>query len=133
MRRLVRTVSLEKNDPVFGALMDVGGKNLTTKTVGKILRPATVTPTLQRTMNFSVQSRDENGKDGGRNLNCHYCNNRHKIDSCDDFKKLNGEEKFNFIRAKKFCDNCLSSFHSLLDAEGNTSVQYKDAKSNEST
>ena len=109
MRRFVRTVSLEKNDPVFGALMDVGGKNFTTKTGGKILRHATARPILQRDMKFSVQSRDENTKDGGKNVNCYYCNNNNKIDSFDDLKKLNGEEKFEFIRAKKLCDNCLSS------------------------
>ena len=111
VRRLVRTASLEKNDPVFGALMDVGGKDIMTKTGGKIQRYATVGLTLQRAMNFSVQSRDENAKDGGKNVNCYYCNNNHKIDSCDDFKKLNGEEMFRFIRAKKLCDNCLSLFH----------------------
>ena len=43
-----------------------------------------------------------------KNVNCYYCNNNHKIDSCDDFKRLNGEEMFRFIRAKKLCDNCLS-------------------------
>ena len=56
VRRLVRTVSLEKNDPVFGALMDVDGKDFMTKAGGKIQRYATVRPTLQRAMNFGVQS-----------------------------------------------------------------------------
>ena len=72
--------------------MDVGGKDFMTKPGGKIQRYATVGLTLQRAMNFSEQSRDENTKDGGKNVNCYYCNNNHKIDSCDDFKKLNGEE-----------------------------------------
>jgi len=111
VRRLIRTVALEKNDPVFGALMDGGGTNVRAKPGGKTLRNATVKPTLQRSMNFSVQSRYESSKDVGKNVNCYYCNSNHKVDSCEEFKNLNGEEQFKFIRAKKLCDNCLSSFH----------------------
>ena len=110
VRRLIRIVALEKNDPVFGALMDGGGTNVRAKPGGKTLRNATVKPSLQRSMNFSVHSHDESSKDVGKNLNCYYCNNNHKVDSCKEFKKLNGEEQFTFIRAKKLCDNCLSSF-----------------------
>ena len=112
VQRLVKTIALEKNDPVYGKLMDGGGKDsaATTKT-GRRMGQATIRPTSQRNMNFSVQTNGENIKQIGEHVKCYYCEENHKVDSCEEFKKLNGEEKFKLIRAKKLCDNCLSSFH----------------------
>ena len=112
VQRLAKTIALEKNDPVYGKLMDGEGKDsaATTKT-GRRMGQATIRPTSQRNMNFSVQTNGENIKQIGEHVKCYYCEKNHKVDSCEEFKKLNGEEKFKVIRAKKLCDNCLSSFH----------------------
>ena len=108
----MKTVAFEKNDPVFGKLMDGGGKDYaaTTKT-GRRMGQATVRPTSQRNMNFNVQTKGENIQQIGEHVKCYFCEKNRKVDSYEEFKKLNGEEKFKFIRAVKFCDNCLSSFH----------------------
>ena len=112
VQRLVKTVALEKNDPVFGKLMDGGGKDsAATAKMGRRMGQANIRLTSQRNMNFSVQTNGENVKQIGGHVKCYYCEKNHKIDSCEEFKKLNGEEKFKIIRAKKLCDNCLSSFH----------------------
>lgn len=112
VQRLVKTVALEKNDPVFGKLMDGGWKDsAVTAKMGRRLENAPVRQTFQRNMNFSVQTHGENIREVGEHIKCYYCDKNHKVDSCEDFKKLGGEEKFKFIRARKLCDNCLSSFH----------------------
>eukprot|EP00112_Aurelia_sp_Birch-Aquarium-sp1_P012064 Seg2533.1 transcript_id=Seg2533.1/GoldUCD/mRNA.D3Y31 product="hypothetical protein" protein_id=Seg2533.1/GoldUCD/D3Y31 len=112
VRRLIKTVALEKNDPVFGRLMDGGGKDsAATAKSGRRLLHSTVRPTFQRNMNFSVQTHGEKIKEIGEHVKCYYCDKNHKVDSCEEFKKLNGEEQFKFIRARKLCNNCLSSFH----------------------
>ena len=112
VQRLVKTVALEKNDPVFGKLMDGGGKtSAATTKKGRRMGQATKRPISQRNMNFSVQTNGEKVKQIGEHGKCYYCEKNHKVDTCKEFKKLNGEEHFKFIRAKKLCDNCLSSFH----------------------
>ena len=45
------------------------------------------------------------------NMKCYLCNGKRKLEVCDNFKRKNGEERFKFVRSKKFCDNCLSPFH----------------------
>ena len=42
---------------------------------------------------------------------CYFCKKNHKVADCEEFMKKTCEEKFNFIRLKKLCDNYLSSFH----------------------
>ena len=75
------------------------------------MRNATVRPTLQRSMNFRMQLRDENTKGVSKNVNCYYGNKNYNVESCEEFKKLNGQEHFKFIRSRKLCNNCLSAFH----------------------
>ena len=128
VRRLVRTVAVEQNDPVFGALMDGGGKDFTTKIDVKTMRRATVRPALQRSMNFSIQSHNEITKDVGKNLSCYYCNKNHKVDNCEGFKKLNGQEQFKFIRSRKLCENCISAFHFAAGCKRKNECTIKDCE-----
>ncbi len=44
-------------------------------------------------------------------MKCYFCDESHRLESCESFKKTDGEQQFRFIRQKKLCDNCLSSFH----------------------
>ena len=112
MQRHVKTVALEKNDPVFGKLINGGGEDsaATTKK-GRRMGQPTNRLTSQRNMNLSVQTNGENVKQIGEHVKCYYCEKNHKVDTCKEFKKLNDEEQFKFIRNKEFCSKCLSSFH----------------------
>ena len=106
VRRLIRMVSKEKNDPVFGAIMDNVNREQSSRN-DSIRRPNAVG--TQR--NFSIQTNDGKPNLTSTYLKCYFCEKNHKLASCEEFKKKTGEEKFNFIRSKKLCDNCLSSFH----------------------
>ncbi|XP_050519253.1 uncharacterized protein LOC126893276 [Diabrotica virgifera virgifera] len=48
--------------------------------------------------------------------NCTFCrSNAHKVYQCNDFKCLSLQEKFNFVKGKKLCFNCLGSKHFSQD------------------
>ena len=108
VRRLIRMISKEKNDPVFGAIMDNVNREQSSRN-DKIRRPNAVS--TQRKLNFSIQTNDGKPNVTSSNVQCYFCEQNHKLADCEEFKKKTGEEKFNFIRSKKLCDNCLSSFH----------------------
>lgn len=50
-------------------------------------------------------------KSPSKNIKCLYCNNPHRMPQCDKYKRLSVQERFSFVRDKKLCRNCLSSFH----------------------
>ena len=49
------------------------------------------------------------------------------MENCNDFQRQDGEKQIKFIREKKLCDNCLSSFHfSAGCSEARASPQKKE-------
>ncbi|XP_065068710.1 uncharacterized protein LOC135694009 [Rhopilema esculentum] len=112
VKKLIKAIAMEKNDAVFGALLDGGVKDSVSSTrMGTRQGHTTMRPAPQRNMNFSIQTSGENSNIVVENVKCYYCNKHHKLESCDEFRRLPGEDKFRFIREKKICDNSLSSFH----------------------
>ncbi|XP_065068249.1 uncharacterized protein LOC135693649, partial [Rhopilema esculentum] len=108
VRCLIRTISKEKNDPVFGAIMDNVNREQSSRN-DKNRRSNATYP--QRSLNYSIQTYDKKPNVTSPDVRCYFCERNHKLASCVEFKKKSGEEQFNFIRSKKLCDNCLSSFH----------------------
>ena len=116
--KLVRKVAVEKNDPVFGGIMDGGkrdggmkDKKSATSTEGSRI-------SSQRNMNYSIHAKEaQSGGDakavsnGETRFKCYFCEGDHKLEACEMFRKKGGEEQLNFIRQKKLCDNCLSTTH----------------------
>ena len=97
---------------VFDALLDGGVKDSVSSTrMGTRQGHATMRPALQRNKNSSIQTCGGNLKSVGENVKCYYCNKHHKLESCDEFRKLPGEENIRCMCEKKLCDNFLSSFH----------------------
>ena len=47
----------------------------------------------------------------GNNQKCPLCNARHWLSQCDEFKKKSLKDRFNFVRSKNICDNCLVPGH----------------------
>ena len=47
----------------------------------------------------------------GNNQKCPLCNAQHWLSHCDDFKKRSLKDRFDFVRSKKLCDNCLAPGH----------------------
>ena len=105
IRKLIRMAASEKCDPVYGSLMDSDNKDskLRQKTSNR-------TGATKTKVNFSVQT-GEGVKTNSDGCKCYFCDKNHRLDSCESFKLEDGEKQFKFIRQKKLCDNCLSSFH----------------------
>ena len=108
VRRLIRMISKERNDPVFGGIMDNVNREQSLQN-SRSRRPNAVS--VQPNLNFSIQTNDRKSNLTSSNVQCYFCGKNHKVASCEDFKKKTGEEKFNFFRFRKLCDNFLSSFH----------------------
>ncbi len=92
----------EKCDPVFGNIIDGSSK---TKQ-----RPINQAEVSRRKVSFSVNT-SGSANFSSRELKCYYCEKNHPVSFCDDFKRIGADQQFKFIRSKKLCDNCLSSFH----------------------
>ena len=45
------------------------------------------------------------------NQKCPLCNAQHWLSHCDDFMKRSLKDRFDFVRSKKLCDNCLAPGH----------------------
>eukprot|EP00794_Sanderia_malayensis_P019619 gene19619-biopygen13888 len=115
VHRLVRKVAIEKNDPVFGGILDGGSKDGGTRNK-KSLPSAGNRNTSQRNMTYSVQTKDATSSavskpNGNMRFKCYLIEADHKLEDCELFKKKTGDEKLNFAWLKKLCDNCLSSSH----------------------
>ena len=105
IRKLIRMAASEKCDPVYGSLMDSDNKD------SKLKQKASNQTSPSKTkVNFSVQT-GEGGKTNSDGCKCYFCDKHQRLDSCESFKLEDGEKQFKFIRQKKLCDNCLSSFH----------------------
>ena len=102
IRKLIRLAASEKCDPVYGNLMDGENKELRDRKRANNRTGAMKT-------NFSIQTGAAKGNSDG--LKCYFCDRNHRLESCDAFKLEDGEKQFKFIRQRKLCDNCLSSFH----------------------
>ncbi|XP_050337889.1 uncharacterized protein LOC126764134 [Bactrocera neohumeralis] len=48
-----------------------------------------------------------------KHMSCELCTRGHKLKTCEKFKKLNINERNNFVRSKRLCTNCLSHTHNL--------------------
>eukprot|EP00112_Aurelia_sp_Birch-Aquarium-sp1_P005483 Seg1622.10 transcript_id=Seg1622.10/GoldUCD/mRNA.D3Y31 product="hypothetical protein" pseudo=true protein_id=Seg1622.10/GoldUCD/D3Y31 len=62
-------------------------------------------------MNFSIQAVNPKSTGSDTKIRCHLCDKEHKLENCEEFRKKSGDEQFKFVRSKKLCDNCLSSYH----------------------
>ncbi|XP_058979466.1 uncharacterized protein LOC101899042 [Musca domestica] len=51
---------------------------------------------------------------------CTYCNKDHKIYHCDDYDKLSAKRKFDAIRQKNACFNCLSLGHTTTSCKSSS-------------
>ncbi|MCP4798391.1 MAG: hypothetical protein GY893_00405, partial [bacterium] len=106
LRKLIRLAAKEKTDPVFGGIMDAGNKD-----------PSWKQRTSRRFESakgrvFSITTTEQQTSERvSTNLRCYFCNQNHRLENCNEFLQQNGEQQFKFIRSKKLCDNCLSSFH----------------------
>ena len=110
IRQLVRKAAVEKNDPVFGEIMDSDSKNKRSdKKYNRRAGESLERGINQRNMNFSVQTAEKKLANVESKLKCFFCEKSHKIGDCDNFKKQTGEEQFKFMRSRKLCDNCFSS------------------------
>eukprot|EP00057_Strongylocentrotus_purpuratus_P005270 XP_003730565.1 PREDICTED: uncharacterized protein LOC100888978 [Strongylocentrotus purpuratus] len=90
----------ELNDPVFGALLMGGPKNLGN---ARIVKERTVSGRGQASMfTTSVNSSTKN---------CIMCQDSHDLFDCQEFKAMEPDERFDFAFINRLCFNCLLPGH----------------------
>lgn len=52
--------------------------------------------------------------------NCSLCNSLHPLYKCPDFHKKSPDERFQFVKTKTLCVNCLSSIHKTFNCNSST-------------
>ena len=91
------------NDPVYG--MAPYSQNESTRKddrrQGRKYEDVHIARPVSVMTNVSVRDR----------VSCPLCSGEHVLFKCEDFKKLSVQERFNFVRTKKLCDNCLRHGH----------------------
>ena len=120
LKILIKAVAKEKNDPVFGGIMDSTYKDESARARLK----KNISPRVSK-YNFSIQS-DSKAPDSenlsskslySKNYNsnvrwrCFLCRGDHRLENCEEFQSKTSDEKLNFVRERKLCENCISSNH----------------------
>ncbi|XP_049315631.1 uncharacterized protein LOC125779112 [Bactrocera dorsalis] len=59
-----------------------------------------------------------------KHTSCELCKRGHKLISCEKFKKLNINERNNFVRSKRLCTNCLSHTHNFKNCKSKFNCLY---------
>ena len=93
---LVEMAAEEANIPMFGSVS-------TTKTEQQ--NDSKSRPKRQTGFNTSVKSEDSS--DRKTEDKCEMCDNSHKLWECADFKALSRDQRFDFVKKKHLCFNCL--------------------------
>ncbi|XP_041969194.1 uncharacterized protein LOC121726042 [Aricia agestis] len=69
--------------------------------------------------NFTAENSNANSKSQNKKVRsqfvklCFFCNGQHPLYSCQKFLDLSAQDKFNFIKDKKLCINCMRFGHSV--------------------
>ena len=105
LRKLIRIAANERTDPVYGKILESERNNpkLSQKVNGRWDKP--------KAFGTSVMENQQSKTMGSSECKCYFCKGNHKLENCREFRNQDGDKQFKFIRAKKLCDNCLSSFH----------------------
>ena len=97
------------NDPVFGNTSSVReevprqSEQRQTRRYGDQLRV--------RNANVNTSTVSDNRRDANSRIQCPMCHAEHTLFRCDDFRSMRVEERLQFVRAKRLCDNCLRQGH----------------------
>jgi len=92
------------NDPVFGVGASSRDENFRKDSSGKPTRRyEDVHRREQVSVMTSVNSRDCEC--------CVFCGEKHQLFKCSGFQKLKVQERLEFVRSKRLCDNCLKYGH----------------------
>jgi len=93
------------NDPVFGNTSSVReevprqSEQRQTRRYGDQLRV--------RNANVNMSTVSDDRRDANSRIQCPMCHAEHTLFRCDDFRRMRVEQRLQFVRAKKLCDNCL--------------------------
>ncbi|XP_050338614.1 uncharacterized protein LOC126765058 [Bactrocera neohumeralis] len=71
---------------------------------------------FHKTQSFTSEQR--------KHMSCELCTRGHKLKTCEKFKKLNVNERNNFVRSKRLCTNCLSHSHNLNQCKSKFNCSY---------
>ena len=110
LKKLIRTASKEKNDPVFGSILDPVFKQDRSR-----VKPRTRFSSTHAVHAGSTDPKYRVGNGRGFTLNpsikCFLCNGSQNLETCGQFSAKSSEEKLKFVCDRKLCENCLSYSH----------------------
>ncbi|XP_038049665.1 uncharacterized protein LOC119723179 [Patiria miniata] len=111
LAKFLNVAANEANDPVFGSL------NTKYKDPKPPSRPGNprrgTTFNVHAKVGMTQQSSESNKKFGtssgrdGQSRPCHLCRGNHRLDACDDFKKMSSQKRMEVVKGKRLCFNCL--------------------------
>ena len=64
-----------------------------------------------RNTNVNMSAVANSSQDANSHIQCPMCHAEHTLFRCDDFRRMKVDERLQFVRAKKLCDNCLRQGH----------------------
>ncbi|KAK3735155.1 hypothetical protein QZH41_020254, partial [Actinostola sp. cb2023] len=68
-----------------------------------------------------------------KRVKCPSCDKDHWLSQCDDFKKLNLQDRYKLVRAKRLCLNCLVSGHFVHECPKKSFCRIQDCTKKHST
>ena len=120
---LIGTTAKEKNDPVFGSILDPAFKQDQSKVKPKT-RFSSTHAVLAGSTDLAISRKYRVGNWCGfvlvrssvgltlkPSIKCFLCNGGPKLETCGQFRAKLSEEKLKVIRDRKLCENCLSYCH----------------------
>ena len=123
LNKLIRTAAKEKNDPVFGSILDPVFKQDRSK-VKPRTRFSSTHAVHAGSTDLAISPRYRVGKGRGfvpvrssvgltlkPSIKCFLCNGCHKLETCGQFRAKSSEEKLKFVRDRKLCESSLSYSH----------------------
>ena len=75
-RQLIRAVAMDKNDPVYGSILDGNSRELPKSS--KLRKPAQSNVQLQ---SFSIQQKNDKP-----DVKCYFREGQHRLENCEKFK-----------------------------------------------
>ena len=82
LRKLVRRVAIQKNDPVYGAIIYAVVKDGATRDTQNTLGTVRAREASQNNMSFSIQTVNSKSTGSDTKIRCHVFDREHNLENC---------------------------------------------------
>ena len=111
LKKLIRGVAKEKNDPVYGSILK---EPPFSKTPDSFAGSTTFSDSFVQVDRHGLHSSGPSESSSSRlnvRFKCFLCSGSHRLEKCERFSAKSSEEKLKFVRDRKLCENYLSYTH----------------------